>query len=249
MKKTIFFLVLILLSMFSNSHASKEHLLVGISTGYPPFYFFTDNNKPTGICIDVINMVTQKMGITVSYTSYPWRRMLLSGEKGTVDAIMPLFSTPEREQFLIFPEVGLIDEDNSFFTTDSNQNSYTSNFAELRNHKIAVVDSYSYGPDFNRIGFSNKMAVDTTEQLISLVQSGRADIGIGNTNVINFTAKKMSVAKKLRFLSPPVTIEPLFIGFSKVKISADFVARFSKQLQKFKMTPAYQQIINSYNER
>ncbi len=249
MNKTIFFLVLILLSMFSNSYASKKHLNVGISTGYPPFYFFTDNNKPAGICIDVINMVTQKMGITVSYTSYPWRRMLLSGEKGTVDAIMPLFSTPEREQFLVFPEVGLIDEDNSFFTTDSNPNSYTGNLAKLKNHKIAVVDNYSYGPDFDHIDFGNKMAVDTTEQLISLVQSGRADLGIGNTHVISYTAKKMNVAKKLKFLSPPVTIEPLFIGFSRVKISPDFVTRFSEKLRKFKMTPAYQQIINSYIER
>lgn len=240
-------LSLLLLLCATPSQASDRLLHIGISTGYPPFYFFTEDNRPAGICIDIIDRVTAAMGISVEYKSYPWKRMLQYGKDGSADAIMPLFRTADREQFLIFPQTALIDEDNSLFTAASSPYQYSGQLSDLTERKIAVVDGFSYGPEFDRTEFKNKNLVQTTEQLIQLVQSGRVDFGIGNSKVISYTASQMGLARKLRFLTPPITEAPLFIGFSKQKIDQALVDRFNQQLHKFKSSPDYLQVIRSYS--
>lgn len=236
----------ILLVMASTGHAEVKQLHIALGSGYPPFYSFDENKQPSGICIDIVNLVAQAMNITVQYDSYPWKRMLSYGKEGKVDAVMPLFKTAEREQFLSFPEVGLVDEDNSFFISPSNPLNYSGKLVEVANLKVGVMDNYSYGKEFDSMDFPNKTVAKSAEQLIMLVQNKRIDLGIGNSKVITYFAKKMSATDKIRFLSPPVTVNPLFIGFSKKRVDQDFVARFNKQLQKLKATQTYAEITRDY---
>mgnify|MGYP001256878462 CR=1 FL=1 len=244
--KQVFCILAILLITSGPSCASVKQLHIGISTGYPPFYFFDENNQPTGICIDVINQVARLMNISVRYDSYPWKRMLHNGKAGVVDAILPLFKTDERKQFLFFPETELVSEDNSFFTAKSNPLVYSGRLTDMIGSSIGVLDTYSYGEEFDRINFAQKTIAKTPEQLISLVRHGRVELGIGNSKVITYTAKKITAANHIRFLSPPVTVNPLYVGFSKQKIGPDFVRRFNDQLRKFKETPKYREIIKQY---
>lgn len=93
-----YLLVLLLIFFLPYSlYAEDKALQIGISTGYPPYYFFDDNQKPVGICIDIINHVAEQLDISVQFTSYPWKRMIYNGQEGIVDAIMPLFKTSERD--------------------------------------------------------------------------------------------------------------------------------------------------------
>jgi len=244
--KQVFCILSFLLSLSGTSHAEPEQLHIGISTGYPPFYFFDDNNQPTGICIDVVNQVAEAMNVTVQYDSYPWKRMLEYGREGKVDAVLPLFKTLDREQFLIFPETELITEDNRFFTAKSNPLIYSGVLADVTGRKIGVMDNFSYGEEFDNTNFPNKLIAKTTEQLIKLVQNERIELGIGNSRVITYSARKMAAAEQIRFLSPPVTVSPLYIGFSKKKIDEDFVKNFNEQLHEFKGTVMYADIIQRY---
>ncbi len=246
MKKALF-LIISFIAISCTAQADTTRLHIGISTGYPPFYYFDENKQPTGICVDIIRQVADAMNITVQYDSYPWKRMLSYGKKGRVDAVMPLFKTAEREQFLLFPEVGLIDEDNTFFTTRSSAIKYSGKLTDIVDLKLGVIDKYSYGSEFDSVGFKNKMIANDTEQLILLVQKKRIDLGIGNSKVIIHAAKKMGAADRIRFLSPPVTVSPLFIGFSKKTVDPGFVKRFNEQLQKFKTSKAYAEIIRAYD--
>ena len=246
MKKYLFLMIGFVLLVKSISHADTKQMTIGISIGYPPFYFFSKENKPTGICIDIIDQVAEKLGITVNYVSYPWKRMLLYGKNGTVDGIMPLFKTPEREQFLLFPDSSLINEDNSLFTTSTSSIAYSGRLIDMVDKKIAVIGDFSYGVEFDQARFKDKMIANDNEQLINLVLLGRADLGIGNSKVIMYAAEKMGSSRRIRSLSPPVTTEGLFIGFSKASVSPDFVTSFDQQLQLFKASPDYQRIIKSY---
>lgn len=246
MKKKLFSLILSLFLFVSNASADVSHLLISVSTGYPPFYFFTEDKQPAGICIDIIDQVAQKMGIAVEYVSYPWKRMLQYGRAGEVDAILPLFQTAEREQFLYFPAEALAIEENRFFTSTSSALEYSGRLADIIDHSVGVIDDYSYGREFDNLKFSGKTVVMSQEQLIRLVLHQRVDFGIGNSKVIRYAAQRMGNAEQLRFLSPPVTSEPLFIGFSKKKIGPDFVARFTEALHEFKSTDAYFAILRTY---
>lgn len=246
MKKSILSFILCLLLLASNAYAEISQLKIGISSGYPPFYYFSEDNQPTGICIDIIDEVSLQMGIAVEYISFPWKRMLQYGKSGDVDAVMPLFQTPERDQFLFFPAEYLAIEENRFFTAAASPSAYTGKLEDILDHSVGVIDGYSYGRKFDSLTLKEKTVVMTQEQLIQLVLHQRVDFGIGNSKVIGFAAKQMGKAEELRFLSPPVTAEPLFIGFSKKKIEPDFVASFSEALREFKASAAYTEILQKY---
>jgi polar amino acid transport system substrate-binding protein len=245
MKKTLVIFVS-LLALACPAYAEVTQLHIGLSTGYPPFYFFDDNKQPTGICVDIINQVAQAMNISVQYNSYPWKRMLKYGKEGKVDAVMPLFKTDEREQFLTFPGAGLINETNNFFTSSSSTIKYSGKLTDVIDYKIGVIDKYSYGKKFDNTDFTDKTLVKAPEQLIQLVLHKRIELGLGNSKVLSYHANKMDAADKIHFLSPPVTIDPLFIGFSKKRVDQDFVNQFNNQLQKLKESKAYAEIIQAY---
>lgn len=248
MKK--FFLIITLIGALSNfCHADEKGIHIGISTGYPPFYFFDDNEKPVGICIDVIENVARQLNIAVQFSSYPWKRMIYNGKQGNVDAIMPLFKTDEREKFLIFPENDIIMEDNSFFALASCTLTYSGDLDDIINCHIGVVENYSYGESFDKKEIPKKTVAESGDQLIQLVLNRRVEMGIGNTMVITYLAGKIDAVDQLQFLSPPVTESPLFIGFSKKAISPEFVARFDKALQVFKSSKDYTAIIERYSEK
>ncbi len=91
------FLLFFLITLHTPAWAAE--LVVGISTGYPPYYY-NEGSRHTGICVNLVNAVAKKMGLEVTYKVFPWKRLLLNAEKGDVDAIMPLFRTTAEYQKL-----------------------------------------------------------------------------------------------------------------------------------------------------
>lgn len=159
---------------------------------------------------------------------------------------MPLFKTSEREFFLTFPETEIIMEDNSFFTLKSKILNYSGDLNDITNRHIGAVENYSYGEAFDKKNIKHKTIAESEDQLIQLVLNKRVEIGIGNTMVITYFARKKDVADRIKFLSPPVIEHPLYIGFSKKKIPTEFVTQFNKALIDFKLSKEYVAIIGKY---
>lgn len=244
-----FFLALLILILPCTLHAEQSRLHIGISTGYPPYYFFDKEQNPSGICIDIIRHIAQQLHIEVYFSSFPWKRMIYNGKEGIVDAVMPLFKTEERSSFLLFPESSLIQEDNSFFTLKSSKLSYSGNLNDIAEYHIGVIDGYSYGQAFDtNDAIKHKAVTQGEDQLIQLVVNQRVDMGVGNSMVITYLAAQKNLAQKIHFLKPPVVENPLHIGFSKANISPEFVANFSQALEKFKSTDTYREIIRKYSQ-
>ncbi len=88
-------IIVSILVLAATAHAEVKKLHIGISTGYPPFYFFDKNGQPTGICIDILNQLARAMNISVRY---PWKRLLNYAKEGKFDAVLPLFKTARARE-------------------------------------------------------------------------------------------------------------------------------------------------------
>ncbi len=220
-------------------------LVVGTSTGYPPYYF-VKNGELKGICVAVINRAAHLLGKQVVYKQYPWKRMLQYGKTGQVDAVMPLFKTTAREQFLIYPDMEIALEENSFFTRKDSGIKYTGALRDLVRHPIGVVTDYSYGEAFDSADYLEKIVTKNDLNLLYMFKFQRFAIGLGNRQVVRYFARKTGGIDDLVFLEPPITKAPLHIAFSKAKGHAQLAAAFSKALRKFKATRAYQEILEAY---
>lgn len=227
----------------ANLQAGK--LVVGTSTGYPPYYF-VENGELKGICVAVINRTAHLLGMQVVYKQYPWKRMLQYGKSGQVDAVMPLFKTTAREQFLLFPDMEIALEEDSFFTRKGTGIKFTGKLQDLTGHPIGIVTNYSYGDPFDSADYLEKISTRNDYNLIQMFKFKRFAIGLGNRQVVSYFARKTGGIANLVFLEPPITSAPLYLAFSKAKGHAKLTVTFSKALRKFKATRAYQEILEAY---
>ena len=228
------------------THAEPKEIVIGTSTGYPPYYFKKDG-KLVGVCIDIIDYIAKELGYKTSYRQFPWKRMLYNAKVGNVDAIMPLFKTKDRESFLYFPRFALALEENSFFTWKQSGINYSGNFRDLIPYKIGVVSNYSYGEAFDQVDYLIKEEAISERSLAKKFKLKRFEVGIGNRYVINFHARQLKFSKSIVFLEPSVTKDPLYIGFSKVKDHLKLMEKFNQAIEKLKLTEQYGKILKNYN--
>ena len=245
MKRLFRTLILCVCFVAVHTHAWSEALVVGISEGYPPYYY-KQNGKITGVCVEVIDAVAREIGIEVVYKEFPWKRLMLSAEKGEVDAIMPLFKTEEREKYLKFNGLELASETNHFFTTDDSAVSYEGHFEELSQFRIGVVSEYSYGERFDSFEFQNKVITLSDKHLIEMFMYNRFDVGVGNRYVVHYYADMAGIAQNVKFLDPPIAREMLYLGFAKKGNHYSLAEKFAENLQAFKATTEYHVLVEKF---
>jgi polar amino acid transport system substrate-binding protein len=224
------------------SFSAVNEITVGVSTGYPPYYYEYDGEL-VGVCIDLVNKVAQMLNLKITYKQYPWKRLLFNAQQGHVDAIMPLFRTEERDKYLYFDNLDLVEEENSLFTWKDNELHYDGSFENIQSYKIGVVTGYSYGEKFDRFSHFNKVTTQNDKHLVKMFKHKRFDVGIGNRDVVMFNAKNENIADQIQFLEPYITKSPLYIAFSKARGLGDLSRKFSAALQRFKLTEEYQTIL------
>ena len=250
MKKVIGMIIVSLwfLGNVSISHAMPKQLHIGKQQDYPP-YIFEHDGKTVGICAELAEAAFQLLGISVTYTQYPFPRMLEYGKTGDVDAVMMVFKTPEREAYLYYPENALYYEENSFFTRKDTHISYTGKLEDLKEYTIGVIRGFSYGEEFDHASYLQRDETVNDELLVKKLLSDRFKIGVGSRYVISYYAEKMGVLNDITFLEPNLFDKnPLYIGFSKARPdNKDLVIKFSEAIETLKKTGEYQRILQKYN--
>ena len=228
-----------------NVQAQSEVLKIGISTGYPPYYYRTDRGLE-GLCIEIVENISEAMGIRLEYVEFPWKRLLLNAQKGEVDAILPLFKTAERQKFLKFENLILAYEEVNFFVKKNSPLHDVNNHEALFQHLIGVVSGYSYGKFFDSRNNIKTVVTQNDNHLLKMFINNRFPIGIGNRFVIAHNATLLGVVDEIAFLNPPLSKEPLYMGFTKNGEKLHLTGRFSQKLVHFKKSEKYQEIVLKY---
>lgn len=171
-------------------NAEDKHVLsIGIGTGYPPYYYKSDG-KLKGVCIEIVDGVCARLGMQAEYVEYPWRRLLLSAKKGEVDAILPLFKTEERQEFLRFGDLELAYEEVYLFV-EKGSSLERQNHEQLLLNPIGVVAGYSYGPRFDELENITKVTTQSDMHQIRMFSHNRFSVGIGNRFVVTHYAQQV----------------------------------------------------------
>lgn len=243
-----FFFLLFVVSIFSmpdKASAEKTEIVIATSTGYPPYYYQTDR-EISGICVDIIDSVAARLGIKIVYKQYPWKRMLLSAEKGDVDAVFPLFKTVERERYLLFGDLILAYEEVNFFVDKNSPLKTFENIDEVFNTPIGVVDGYSYGTYFDSRKDIKKVVTQGDYHLMKMFQYNRFQVGIGNRYVVMYNSAKLGIEENVSFLEPPLSREPLYLAFSKKSKKTHLYNNFNRELKALLESGEYEQILNTH---
>ena len=226
------------------SKAEKTALKVVYTEWFP--YTYTENGQPNGFEIEILQSVLGELGIRAEFISLPWKRCLAHLRTGQSDLLVSMLHSPERETFTIYPEENISVSRTSFFVRTNSAISFNGDIAEMEKYSVGVALGFVYGEAFDNAEFVFKAEANGSEQIIKQLLASRIDLGAENEMVVSAQANKLGVRHKIRFLSPPIHSQKLYVGFSKASDLQGLSEPFSKTLANFKKTDRYKEILLKY---
>lgn len=210
---------------------------------YKPYHWI-EKGQVVGIVSDLVRAVFFQIGAKkIKFISLPWKRLLRSAKIGELDAIISVYMTNNRGEYLDFASEPLAVETLSFFTKKKFNILYNGNFKQLSAYDVGTIRNYSYGTLFDEQNF-NRISLNNEETLFKMFKAERFKVGISDTRVLAYYAKKIGFQYQL--LKPTVAKETLHIAFPKLKQTKALSSIFSQSLAHFKMTPEYVQLLKKY---
>ncbi len=234
----------LLLASSGRAGAEGQLLRVVYTEWFP--YTFTENGHPAGFEIDILSTVLARMHLTASFQPLPWKRCLASLESGKADMLVSMLHTPEREAYACYPTEHISESRTCFFVKADSPIVFNGDYEALKRHSIGVILGFSYGAAFDAADLPLKDESVDARVLIEKIMAGRIELAAENRAVVSAEAKRLGVADKIRFLSPDIHFQKLYVGFSRVNKLEALCHAFSRQLVTFKSTEEYTRIMTFY---
>lgn len=169
------FLIFSFFALFSLPlQANQQQLKVAMFIE-PPYVEFV-NEQWVGDNIDIINLVTQDLNISIDYIHCPFARCLTMVKNGQADMMMSLLKSAKREEDLIFIEPPYLMQHHPlrFFTLNSRQLTINQ-LNDLEGLLVGTIRGGAYFKEFDENKAIKKVAVTSHEQLINMLLKGHID--------------------------------------------------------------------------
>lgn len=213
---------------------------------FPPYHYLDKKGVEQGFIVEIILGTAKLLNLDISFKQYPWSRCISMVKTGHTDAMMNLFKTRRRETFMHFSDNIIAHETNTLFTLKTTRLPYSGDIQTITPYKIGTIRNYSYGKRFDAVTFPQNYQMETEKELIYSLIHKRCDVIVGNKLTIQTLLKQMGIKKGIKYLSPDISRDPLYIGFSKARGHKALSNTFSERLNQFKTSKDYQAILQKY---
>lgn len=145
---------------------------------WPPFNY-ERNGEYTGMAVDYVRYALNTLGLEPEFVRLPWSEALKSiGNREKIDLIPAMSPSPERATFLNFTRPYLAFPTVIFTRDDAD---IVSGLADLAGQKVAVEKGFIVEKRLKQDHPKIKLVhVDTTEEAVEAVSTGKADAYVGN---------------------------------------------------------------------
>ncbi|MGM0609361.1 MAG: substrate-binding periplasmic protein [Candidatus Muiribacteriota bacterium] len=250
MKTIRIFLFLMFVLIFSGSAVNaKEVVLLG-DDAYPP-YSYSENSKPSGIYVDVIKRIFDRMdGYEVKFKMLPWKRCISNIKKGENIAFFPPYYSKAREDWTVFSEP-ILKEQTVVFGKEEKLKGKTEWPKDFYNSTFGMNDGFNpetmAGKKFAAAVKLGNIKIDEgrdNETNLKKLVLGRIDFYINDKliDTSGYPEIKRGIAAKTNWG---------YLGFTKKDFNfntyyEDFKIQFNKAVKEIKKTDEIDKIINKY---
>ncbi len=166
-------------------------LKVSNEMDYPP-YDFTIGKQPQGYSIDLLDMLAERIGISVSYVNgYSWSQLQSMFNRGELDLLHSLNQTPERKTR------GLFSEPYHFY---KNHWIVGRNAPEINDIEQLYGKTVAVGKGWSQEEFLDSnypkirlLLVNDLDSMLDSILTGKADALLGEVKVMQYIFKKRGI--------------------------------------------------------
>ena len=180
-------------------------LKVGIEGTYPPYTYHDEDGELTGFDVEVAKAIADKLGVEADFTESAWDSLLAGIDSGRLDTVINAVSiTDERSEkydfagpyFYITQQIVVSKDNDDIVDMDS-----------LNGKKMANTATTAYLDILEDAGAS-LVQINTADEAVSLISSGRADFTTFNSVVFNeYLQQHPDANLKVAFVIPNVVDE------------------------------------------
>lgn len=230
------------------SKAYSASLVLVAADSAPTAYM--EEGRPTGILVDVVTEAFRRTGHQLEIQLMPWARCLAETRGGRVDGIFSVFRLPERNEFLTYTNVPIINEVLAFFVPAESDLKFGGDITQLQGLRIGVIRDTSYGAKVDSVldagVWSTVVKTNNIDSLVGMLALKRIDLAVGYRNVVLDAARKKGYLGKIKEVSPSIDIIPSYLAFTKLRDYSEIVASFDKALTSMKRDGSFGAIYEKY---
>ncbi len=184
---------------------------------WPPFNFY-EGDQPKGYSIDFMNLLADKIGVTVHYISGPsWNDFLGMIENKDLDVMLNIVESPERSKYLEFTSPFV---DNPAMLITRKGFAPVQNIKDLKRHHIAVVEGFfvhryleeNY-PDIRLSVFEDQ------GEVLTAVADERADATIAGLAIFRYLSHRMLLSN---LVATNKVNDPAFSNKMRIAVRKDW---------------------------
>jgi polar amino acid transport system substrate-binding protein len=226
------------------SATAEKIIIAGLGT-FPP-YQYEENGQMVGTDPDTAREVCKRLGIEAEFQIMPWKRILVSAEKGLVTAVVALLHTEERTQFLYYTDETIHVQKNVIMASKE-KGIKINTLDDLKDKTVGVVREFSYGSEFDSRQGLKKEICDDQKEVVRMLDKGRIDVAATSERPFRFMCKEVGVQDHFEVVYV-LSENPTYMGFSKAggeknKVLAE---KFSQTLRQLREEGVIQKIIDKY---
>ncbi|MCP4023989.1 MAG: amino acid ABC transporter substrate-binding protein [Desulfobacteraceae bacterium] len=218
---------------------AQEPLTVAAALPAKPYAWIEDNkpesNNMVGVGMDILHAFFDELKIELQPKIYPWARSLHYAKSGEIDALLTIFYTKARAEFMEFPEhyldidVCVIVPKGKIFKFEK--------WDDLIGKRGIGIRGDSQGNEFDNFDKTTLnifRVTDIKQAFAMLVHKDRMDYLIYVRETALIDAAKLGYSDKIEILPVPVTSQKLYITFAKKSKYAKYVPALSKKIKLWK---------------
>lgn len=173
--------ICLLMAAAAYADAAPQKLIVG-TWDNPPIVFQDRSGEIKGLGVDILKRVAAERGWQLVFKHGTWAKEYEELQNGTIDLLIAIAYTPQRDEILDYPDETLINNWGVVYQSTDND---ISSMQDLQNKRVALVPKLIHSKVFKKLmekfnfPFEPVPAKDF-EEVLQLLEDGKADAGVIN---------------------------------------------------------------------
>lgn len=230
MMKLIPTILFILISLYSYSTSAE----VKLGTQVWPPYQVVNGSEVSGIAVDSIDCIFNKMGMKHTITPLPWVRAQNRTREGHLDGFFSASKSAVRDNFAVLSKTFISQQWRIYFLKTSLKENKLQNVKDFYRIGVRINSNVAYWAKQEK--FKVHESTSDPQKLISLLRRDRIDGYMENSNVFEYNIKQMKL-KSSQFYSIPFMDNPLgvYFGITFLAKNPTFMDKFNRAVDKCQM--------------
>ncbi|MEH6405586.1 MAG: transporter substrate-binding domain-containing protein [Sneathiella sp.] len=243
--KLLFVVICLFISSCAVSSRATEKIRLGLSE-FPPFVI-VQNNKASGIDIELANYIAEQLDLEIEYVECPWKRCLHNMRVGKLDMLPGVLKRRMREEYMHYIRPHYVQAQKTFYLQKESP-FHINSYEDLKGLSIGVERGAKSFKPFDSDRSLQKLEVNELIQAIRMTKRGRLDTFIASIPVTDYLLMKNDLhnqfrKSKLRYHGET---ELAFFTISKKSKFAQKLAKFDYLMEQASSHGIIDKIMNKY---